>query len=267
MSFWAMKTVILLFFDTLLICSINAQNPVATTTAAASNQTIIYQNITVLTYVTVNVSFAICFPKNARVQLSDLSMIKVSDLKPGHYIRTYDHSSKQIVDSRFIDFLHFDRSALFKFISIKTDEASVPSLEISEYHLIQRLKRDSTDEHEFVFAKDLVKGDKLFLLTQSGSMKYAEITELDEVYEQGAYAPLTEHGTLIVNNVLASCYANTYSHELAHFGFGPYRFWSRSMTLFEKQVDETNCEKYWNPFATFYIQVVKATPLSYLAEL
>ena len=208
-----------------------------------------------------------CFSSNTKVELANSSFVKISELQPGNYIRTYDHSSKQIVDSRFIDYLHFDRSTLFKFISIKTDEASAPSLEISEYHLIQRLKRDSTDEHEFVFAKDLVKGDKLFLLTQSGSMKYAEITELDEVYEQGAYAPLTEHGTLIVNNVLASCYANTYSHELAHFGFGPYRFWSRSMTLFEKQVDETNCEKYWNPFATFYIQVVKATPLSYLAEL
>ena len=190
----------------------------------------------------------------------------ISDLKPGHYIRTYDHSSKQIVNSRFIDYLHFDKSALFKFISIKTaaetseTAASMPSLEISEYHLIQRLKRDSSSEHEFVFAKDLVKGDKLFLMTESGSMKYAEITELDEVYEQGAYAPLTEHGTLIVNNVLASCYANTPYHGLVHTAFYPYIVWSEIVDNLSRESSIffinilPEC-KYMNPYVKFLLKV------------
>ena len=93
-----------------------------------------------------------CFSSKASVQLNDLTYVKVSDLKPGDYIRTYDHSRKQIVSSRFIDYLQYDKSTIFKFISIKTADDSMPSLEISEYHLIQILNRDSMDnEHEFVF--------------------------------------------------------------------------------------------------------------------
>ena len=189
-----------------------------------------------------------CFNSEAQVQLANSSWIKVSELQSGHYIRTYDHSSKQIVNSRFIDYLHFDKSALFKFISIKTaaetseTAAPMPSLEISEYHLIQRLKRDSSSEHEFVFAKDLVKGDKLFLMTESGSMKYAEITELDEVYEQGAYAPLTEHGTLIVNNVLASCFANTPYHGLVHAAFYPYIVWSTTFAA-QSKIEQSDSQQ------------------------
>ena len=40
----------------------------------------------------------------------------------------------------------------------------------------------------------------------------------------GAYVPLTEHGTIIVDGVLASCYAS-FNHQLAHFFLAPLRWW------------------------------------------
>ena len=39
--------------------------------------------------------------------------------------------------------------------------------------------------------------------------------------EKGAYAPLTEDGTLYVNNLLVSCYANIQSHKIAHAAMQP----------------------------------------------
>ena len=47
------------------------------------------------------------------------------------------------------------------------------------------------------------------------------VIELKEIYEEGAYAPLLESGTISVNNILASCYANIKWHHLAHFVLQP----------------------------------------------
>ena len=39
----------------------------------------------------------------------------------------------------------------------------------------------------------------------------------------GAYVPLTSEGNIIVDGVLASCYAHSPDHNLAHFGMTPLR--------------------------------------------
>ena len=41
----------------------------------------------------------------------------------------------------------------------------------------------------------------------------------------GAFVPLTEDGTLLVDNVLVSCYAS-FSHDLSHIVMSPLRWFS-----------------------------------------
>ncbi|CAF5079504.1 unnamed protein product, partial [Rotaria sp. Silwood1] len=43
--------------------------------------------------------------------------------------------------------------------------------------------------------------------------------------KKGYYAPLTMKGTLLVNNVLASCYANVNNHHLAQYYMAPFRYY------------------------------------------
>ena len=47
-------------------------------------------------------------------------------------------------------------------------------------------------------------------------------------YILGAYTPLTKEGNILVDDVLASCYASTH-HDLAHIGMTPMRIFPSIM--------------------------------------
>ena len=89
------------------------------------------------------------------------------------------------------------------------------NLKISPMHLIP--KRVNQNELEFVFAQDLKLDEILF----SADNQNERIIGLTRVVEQGVYAPLLESGTISVNNLLASCYANIKWQGVAHVAFQP----------------------------------------------
>ena len=44
-------------------------------------------------------------------------------------------------------------------------------------------------------------------------------------FKTGYIAPLTNHGTLLVNNIHASCYAEINSHLVADWAVTPIKYW------------------------------------------
>ncbi|CAF1176715.1 unnamed protein product [Adineta steineri] len=61
----------------------------------------------------------------------------------------------------------------------------------------------------------------------------------------GYIAPLTQEGTLIVNNIVASCYATINNHYLAHAALAPMRWW---YNLFGKEnISNKNNGIHWFP--------------------
>ena len=54
--------------------------------------------------------------------------------------------------------------------------------------------------------------------------------------KKGYYAPLTMKGTLLINNVLASCFANVNNHHLAQYYMTPFRYYykfARFISLYD----------------------------------
>jgi hedgehog protein len=96
-------------------------------------------------------------------------------------------------------------------------------IELSARHLIHR------HNDGFVWAEKLNEGDEILVLSSKHGNKtnWEEILDINEVEKQGLMAPLTEQGTIIVNNVHTSCYAIVKSHTLAHFALAPYRLYRR----------------------------------------
>jgi len=111
-----------------------------------------------------------------------------------------------------------NENALYK--RIRTKNAAI---ELSDRHLIHR-RHDG-----FVWAEKLNKGDEILVLSSKHANKtyWEEIIDIDQIEKQGLMAPLTEEGTIIVNNVHTSCYAIVKSHTLAHLALSPYRIYHR----------------------------------------
>lgn len=160
-----------------------------------------------------------CFAESTLIETQDRGTIKISELRKGDYVKTYDESTQKWTYSKFVTYIHADKNVLGHYISVKTSANRI--LHVSAKHFVA--KSSQTDGSiEYVFAKNLKLGDRLIGQSEGkGGFELEEIVELGESYEYGAYAPLTESGTLAVNSLLASCYANTIVPELAHYLFKP----------------------------------------------
>ncbi len=74
-------------------------------------------------------------------------------------------------------------------------------------------------------AKNIRIGMNIYVMNENGVLTTETIANVTDIVKQGYIAPLTEEGTLIVNNVAASCYATINSHYVAHAVLTPMRWW------------------------------------------
>jgi len=152
-----------------------------------------------------------CFSGDSTVETSSRGRIPISDLSEDDYVKAYDLATKQHVFSRFVTYSHADKNQLAKFVAVETTHTA-RTLKLSAFHLI--MKWDGS----FVYANELRVGDEVVVFEQDVA-RPDTVKSIDEVYDLGVYAPLTEQGTVVVNDVVASCYANVRSHQVAHWFF------------------------------------------------
>jgi hypothetical protein len=95
-------------------------------------------------------------------------------------------------------------------------------------HLIFRFEMDVTSKTLFtrkaVYASAIKPGD--YIYTQASGAYIASANRVVGVAlgrERGAYAPVTSEGTLFVDGVLVSCFADLADHKLAHSLMRPLR--------------------------------------------
>lgn len=75
-----------------------------------------------------------------------------------------------------------------------------------------------------LYASDISPGDYIFTLDVNNNIKHSKVTHITTMTAVGKYAPLTAEGTIIVDGVLASCYANVIAEQSdIHALFAPLR--------------------------------------------
>jgi hypothetical protein len=154
----------------------------------------------------------ICFPGTSTVELEGTRMIPMGQLKIGDRVRT-------TLDGGFSEvysFGHYDRDIIAPYLKIETTKFS---LEISPSHMIF-----VADTRHAVAASFLQIGDRL----EGGDV----VVKISTVFGNGAYAPFTYDGTIVVNGVKASNYVDVVSttvsipgiHSLEHAAVAPRRW-------------------------------------------
>ncbi|KAF7659145.1 hypothetical protein LDENG_00002540 [Lucifuga dentata] len=205
-----------------------------------------------------------CFPGDAQVILEGGTTKEIRDLHPGDRVlasaATDGHGP--LLYSPVLSFLDWQPNVTKIFYVIGT--AAGLNITLTAAHLIFIKDsncaegREETGEGSFlgpieevgtnwagvaglrtVFASEVQPG-QCVLMTKGrvGSQaKLSAVTHVEVQRGSGLYAPLTQHGSIVVNGVLASCYAAVDKHHLAHWVLAPLRFFYSLMGPSEPQTE------------------------------
>ena len=140
--------------------------------------------------------------------------ISIADLKVSDNVLTGLDDDNQPKYSKVVSFFHNLPGVKAKFLRLYTNENVIT---LTPRHLILS-KVKSAKDFEFLQAADVKAGDLIKLFNHSvKGLENVEIIKVEEIElkNSGVYAPLTENGIIIVDNVQASCFALVKSHKLA----------------------------------------------------
>ncbi|XP_013781352.1 sonic hedgehog protein A-like [Limulus polyphemus] len=157
---------------------------------------------------------------------------QLSEVKIGDEVLAVDSEAK-LVFTEVLLFLDRDINSLRQFYTIETERGV--RITLTRDHLIFTSAGNSSSfemkNFKTTLARNVQIGDRIYVYSDSPVFKTANILlHLERVktisvnVDVGVVAPLTREGNLIVDNVVASCYALLNDHYLAHLSFAPIRF-------------------------------------------
>ncbi|XP_059417610.1 indian hedgehog B protein-like [Carassius carassius] len=170
-----------------------------------------------------------CFPASALVTVEDGSVKTMDSLHPGEKVLASSESdgSGLLIYSEVIAFLDRDPFAEKQFYAIETDSGA--KLSLTAAHLLFVSEGNCSGpvanaELKSVFASDVLPGQ--CVVSTRGAEQQGHLSRVSRIQiqeDKGVFAPLTRHGTVVVNGIVSSCYAAVYQNWLAHWAFGPLR--------------------------------------------
>ncbi|XP_003745743.1 sonic hedgehog protein [Galendromus occidentalis] len=169
-----------------------------------------------------------CFERSSVVQTRSGSK-PISQLNIGEEVLTYDEAENRFEFSPVLTFLDRDPSRKEDFFKLKIETGE--QLLLTRYHLIYRHEYD--DSASKTYASRVLPGDVIFTRV-NGSVVQSKVVSVHVQRSYGVYAPMTASGNIVVNNVVASCYALVNDHSLAHTAFAPLRLFYSSVSWVQR---------------------------------
>ncbi|CAF1154832.1 unnamed protein product [Rotaria sordida] len=193
-----------------------------------------------------------CFASNTSVRLATGHLKQISNLHVGDLI--FVKRENQIITSPILAIFRHYRS-LIRFVDIYTTDSIIP-LRLTPLHSLLVLPKQ--DKHErYLFAKDVSIGSHVF----SSDLRLLTVVNIKEVLisDDNGYTILTFEGNIIVNDIVASCYA-TYDHSIMHMMTMPMRWWFLILFQLRQLIEFDYLQQLTNKiivsFVDFYLQAI-----------
>ncbi|CAF3748619.1 unnamed protein product [Rotaria sp. Silwood1] len=165
-----------------------------------------------------------CFSLTDMAQTPMGNKIPIKNLKVGDQVLAIDYND-QIVSTDIISFLHYENNSQTFFYTFTTETGHHISL--TSDHLI------FIGNGTYIQARYVnPKLHNLYVIGKNGHLESSSIRSIDVQLKQGYATPITQYGTLIVNNVSSSCYSSIYHHNLGHMAMAPLRLFHHAKQIF-----------------------------------
>ncbi|EFO83086.1 CRE-HOG-1 protein [Caenorhabditis remanei] len=141
-----------------------------------------------------------------------------------------------------ISWMHREPDNRYNFVTIMTEYGKM--LAVSAKHLVYRNLCDENyaeyvrylpKGRDVVFAEDLKIGDCLVLLYK-GKYRQQRVMRISITERKGIFAPITENGRIIVNDIVASVYSGIKHTRLQGQFYGNVAYFQSWMRLFGESV-------------------------------
>jgi len=151
----------------------------------------------------------ICFSGDSVVHTSEGPMT-MGNLRVGHKVLVMNEATGQTAFERVDSFIHRRPDIEADFLRLQTTAGN--KLTLSPKHLVPVVDCECpTAPTTLKFAKDAAVGECL-LVHRDGHITQSQIRSVEQVTKTGIFAPLTKSGNLVVDDVIASCYASYEGH-------------------------------------------------------
>lgn len=182
-----------------------------------------------------------CFPANATVD-TPTGKKRMADLKIGDQVLSTS-ADGVLTYSPVLLFLHRDAEQKRLYVVITTEKKE--QIVLTSSHLIfitdEKTPKIDVSSSYVTFAKNVEVGHFVFVKNNSSKIELQKVINVTAIVETEHYAPLTEEGSIVVNNVVASCYAMIESQEIAHAAFQPMRMLLNSKAAALHFLKAVNC--------------------------
>ncbi|XP_039259434.2 desert hedgehog protein A-like [Styela clava] len=177
-----------------------------------------------------------CFSGESTVTMENGESRKMSELEVGDRVLATDRSTGSMIPSDIILMMHKSEDDIADFLTISVTSSLLESrthrqITLTQNHLIfvhssnpykrarwrpRAVYASEVKEGDVVYMKSLLRGN----ITEA---TLANVTRVKKVKRSGVYAPLTDAGTVVVDGVVASCYAVFDNEPISHALFLPLR--------------------------------------------
>jgi len=154
-------------------------------------------------------------------------MKQMNELEIGDLVLSVHPTTSITTFSPIYVFPHAEPAGLYAFKRIRTLANYTLTVSADHYIYISDSRSPNTWIRRLAVTASTVKvGDGVWVVSSPGEpMRLTRVVSVDDVWEQGRYAPFTLHGNIITEGVAASVYTNLLGSESMMHNFCVWGRW------------------------------------------